>query len=43
MRITLIITDFENIDIEEEVEIEEGDTIRVFYDRDKDDFDVEVL
>ena len=43
MRITLMITDFENVDIEEEVEVEEGDTVRVFYDRDKDEFDWEVL
>ncbi|GAG26519.1 unnamed protein product [marine sediment metagenome] len=43
MRITLIITDFENVDIDEEVEVEEGDTVRVIYDRDKDEFDWEVL
>lgn len=43
MRVTLIITDFDNVDIEEEVEVEEGDTIRVVYDRDKDEFDWEVL
>jgi hypothetical protein len=43
MRITLIITDFENVDIEEEVDVEEGDTVRLFYDREKDEFDWEVL
>jgi hypothetical protein len=43
MRITLIITDFENVDIEEEIEVEEADTVRVFYDREKDEFDWEVL
>jgi hypothetical protein len=29
--------------MEEEVEVEEGDTVRVFYDREKDEFDWEVL
>ena len=43
MRITLIITDFENVDIEEEIEVEEADTVRIFYDREKDEFDWEVL
>jgi hypothetical protein len=43
MKITLIITDFENVDIEEEVEVEENDTVRVFYDRERDEFDWEVL
>jgi hypothetical protein len=43
MRVTLIITDFDHVDIEEEVEVEEGDTVRVVYDRDKDEFDWEVL
>jgi len=43
MRITLIITDFENVDVEEDLEVEEGDTIRVLYDREKDEFDWEVL
>lgn len=43
MKITLVITDFENVDIEEEIDVEESDTVRVFYDRDKDEFDWEVL
>ena len=43
MKITLVITDFENVDIEEEIDVEESDTVRVLYDRDKDDFDWEVL
>ena len=43
MRITLIITDFDSVDVEEQVDMEEGDTIRVFYDREKDEFDWEVL
>ncbi len=43
MKITLLVTDFENIDLEEEIEIEEGDTIRVYYDREKDEMDWEVL
>jgi hypothetical protein len=43
LKITLIITDFESVDMEEEVEVEEGDTVRVFYDREKDEFDWEVL
>ena len=43
MRITLIITDFENVDIEEDVEVEDADTLRVVYDREKDEFDWEVL
>jgi len=43
MRITLIITDFDKVDVDEEVEVEDGDTIRVFYDREKDEFDWEVL
>jgi hypothetical protein len=43
MKITLIITDFENFDIEEEIDVEEGDTVRVLYDREKEEFDWEVL
>lgn len=43
MKVTLLITDFENIDLEEEVELEDGDTIRVYYDREKDEMDWEVL
>jgi hypothetical protein len=43
MKITLVITDFENVDIEEEIDVEESDTVRVLYDRDKDEFDWEVL
>jgi len=43
MRITLIITDFDSVDVEEAVDVEDGDTIRVFYDREKDEFDWEVL
>jgi hypothetical protein len=43
MKITLMITDFDDIDIEEEVEVEEGDTIRVYYDREKEEVDWEVL
>ena len=43
MKITLMVTDFDNIDLEEEVDIEEGDTIRVYYDREKDEMDWEVL
>jgi hypothetical protein len=43
LKITLIITDLEEIDIEEEIEIEENDTLRVLYDRDRDDFDWEIL
>lgn len=43
MKITLMITDFDDIDIEEEVDVEEGDTIRVYYDREKDQVDWEVL
>lgn len=43
MRITLIITDFDSVDVEEQVDVEDGDTIRVFYDREKDEFDWEVL
>jgi hypothetical protein len=43
MKITLIITDFDNVDIEEDIEIEDGDTVRVVYDRDSDEFDWEVL
>jgi hypothetical protein len=43
MKITLMVTDFENIDLEEEVDVEEGDTIRVYYDREKDEMDWEVL
>jgi len=43
MKITLMLTDFEEIDIEEEVEVEEGDTIRVYYDREKDELYYEVL
>jgi len=43
MKITLLVTDFENIDLEEEIDLEEGDTIRVYYNREKDEMDWEVL
>ena len=43
MKIALMITDFEDIDIEEEIDVDEGDTIRVYYDREKDELDWEVL
>jgi hypothetical protein len=43
MRVSLVITDFDRVEIEEEVEVEEGATIRVVYDREKDEFDWEVL
>jgi hypothetical protein len=43
MRITLMITDFDKVEIEQDVDVEEGDTVRVVYDREKDEFDWEVL
>jgi hypothetical protein len=43
MKITIMITDFDDVDIEEEVDVEEGDTIRIYYDREKDEFDWEIL
>jgi hypothetical protein len=43
MKITLLVTDFEDIDLEEEIDLEEGDTIRVYYDREKDEMDWEIL
>ena len=43
MKVTLLVTDFENIDLEEELDLEEGDTIRVYYDREKDEMDWEIL
>ena len=43
MKITLLVTDFEKIDFEEEIDLEEGDTIRVYYNREKDEMDWEVL
>ena len=43
MKVTLLVTDFENIDLEEEIDLEEGDTIRVYYDREKDTMDWEIL
>jgi hypothetical protein len=43
MKITLLITDFDHIDIEQEIDVEDGDTVRVYYDRDKDEMDWEIL
>ncbi len=43
MKITLLVTDFEDIDLEEEIDLEEGDTIRVYYDREKNEMDWEIL
>jgi hypothetical protein len=43
MRITLMITDFDKVEIEQDVDVEDGDTVRVVYDREKDEFDWEVL
>jgi len=43
MRITIMITDFDKVEIEQDVDVEEGDTVRVVYDREKDEFDWEVL
>jgi hypothetical protein len=43
MRISLMITDFDKVEIEQDVDVEEGDTVRVVYDREKDEFDWEVL
>lgn len=43
MKITLLVTDFEKIDLEDELDLEEGDTIRVYYNREKDEMDWEVL
>ena len=43
MKITLLVTDFDNVDIEAEVDLEDGDTLRVYFDREKDEVDWEIL